>query len=171
MHIRNSFVIHTVGTQTPLKCETVLTHCRCDLICVAFTALQRVFFFFAKRVRQKDLVVFYFEVYSFLCLCARLLFFLLKKTSACIFYFCASVSLSSDKMKKKFLIKMCLSIAEYRTGCLRKIVFLSVANKSGYSQYEQSTHRQNDGQGIYVWVRESIDNAGQSIFARLDLLW
>lgn len=66
---------------------------------------------------------------------------------------------------------MCLSIAEYLTGCLRKIVFLSIAHKSGYSQYEQSTHRQYDGQGIYVWVRESIDYAGQSIFAGLDLLW
>lgn len=105
MHIRNSFVIHTVGTQTPLKCETVLTHCRCDLICVAFTALQRVFFFFAKRVRQKDLVVFYFEVYSFLCLCARLLFFYWRKQALAFFIFVHRFRFRATKWRRNFSSK------------------------------------------------------------------
>lgn len=142
---------------------------RFDMRCIYCIATG---FFFLRKTRspKRPCRILFWSLQFFVLVCT-IAFFLLKKTSACIFYFCASVSLSSDKMKKKFLIKMCLSIAEYRTGCLRKIVFLSVANKSGYSQYEQSTHCQNDGQGIYVWVRESIDNAGQSIFARLDLLW
>lgn len=70
-----------------------------------------------------------------------------------------------------FFIFLLFFFAEYRSSCLRKKLLSSFANKSGHSEYKQSTDCQNDGQGIYVWIREPIDHARQSIFARLDLLW